>query len=476
MAEPSQVRAVVLAAGAGTRMCSAHPKVLHAVGGRPLIDWVLELARVDTDAPPVVVIGAGHDAVRERVAALAQVAVQPVPDGTGGALAAARPLLEGAEAVLVLPGDVPLLRPDTVRRLLGRSAVAAADAVLLSARPPDPTGYGRIIRAGDVFRAIVEERDLPDAGAPLPEVNTGVYVFRARPLWPALARLGTDNAQGERYLTDVLARLPSVDVVPLEDWEEMLGVNDRVQLAAVGAALRRRTLRAAMLAGVTVEDPETTYLEPQVTVGVDTVLRPGTILRGATRVGRDCVVGPYAELVDTVTGDGCHVDRAQLSGCRLEDGVRVGPFNRVRPGSELAAGSRLGAFTEVARSRVGPGSAVPHLTYLGDAVLGRDVNIGAGTITANWDGIAKHPTAIGDGARIGSHTVLVAPAQVGAGAYTGAGSVVTQPVPAGALGVARARQRNLLGWVARRRRASAGENEAVGRRPPASQGPAEESR
>ncbi|HUY96859.1 MAG TPA: bifunctional UDP-N-acetylglucosamine diphosphorylase/glucosamine-1-phosphate N-acetyltransferase GlmU [Verrucomicrobiae bacterium] len=458
-------RVVILAAGRGTRMRSQLPKVLHPACGLPLIDWVLEAARDAGPLPPVVVVAPGAQALRQHLEGRATVVEQPEPRGTGDAVRAARPLLAGDDPVVVLYGDVPLLRSETVRRLLDRFEAGGVDAVLLTAMTADPTGYGRVLRDPEgAFVRVVEEPDLPALPRPDPgpgptvEVNTGAYVFAPAALWDALDRLGSDNAQQEIYLTDAPARLGRVATVELGDPEEMLGVNDRVQLAAAAASLRRRVLTRLMRSGVTVEDPATTYVDAGVEVGPDSVLRPGSVLAGRTRLGRACVVGPFAQLEDTEAGDRCRIATAHLAGCRLGDGVTIGPFNRIRPGSVLEDHSRLGTFTEVARSRVGPHSLVPHLTYLGDATLGRDVNVGAGTITANWDGRDKHATVIGDGARVGSDTILVAPVTVGAGAYTGAGSVITRDVPAGSLGLARARQRTLLGWVARR----------AGRRAPAS--------
>ncbi len=454
-------RVVILAAGSGTRMRSRIPKALHPVAGRPLVDWVVAIAQAVSAAPPVVVVGPGAAPVAEHLAGRAVLAEQPEPRGTGDALRCARPHLADAEALVVLYGDVPLLRPASVASLLERFVAAGAGAAILTARPPDPRGYGRILRDGaGQFVGVVEEADLvgggrDDRGGRLDEVNAGVYVFDPARLWPVLDGLQPGNRQGELYLSEAPQRMGPVATRGLEDPEEMLGVNDRVQLAAVAAVARRRVLEQLMRDGVTVEDPAATWVDADVRVGPDTVLRPGTVLGGRTVIGRDCVIGPFAHISDSEVGDGCRLAACHLEGCRLADRVTVGPFNRVRAGSVLEAASRLGTFTEVNRSRIGAGSAVPHLAYLGDATLGRDVNVGAGTITANWDGATKHPTVVGDGARLGSDTVLVAPVTVGPGAYTGAGSVITQDVPPGALGVARARQRTLVGW-ARRRRGAAG--------------------
>ncbi|MGH7697120.1 MAG: bifunctional UDP-N-acetylglucosamine diphosphorylase/glucosamine-1-phosphate N-acetyltransferase GlmU, partial [Candidatus Dormibacteria bacterium] len=330
-------------------------------------------------------------------------------------------------------------------------------ASLLTATRNDASGFGRVQRSAEGgFLRVVEDADQPWDGRPA-EVNCGVYCFSLARAREGLTRLGADNVQGERYLSWLPQLVDGgVVTVDLEDAELATQVNDRLQLAHAEGLLRRRTLERLMRSGVTVVDPAATWVDCDVEVGEDTVLAPGTVLRGRTRVGAGCVIGPFAELEDAEVGDGCQIGRAHLAGCKLADGVDVGPFNRVRPESSLGPNSHLGTFTEVVRSQVGAGSQVPHLTYLGDAELGPDVNVGAGSITANWDGLQKHRTVIDEGARLGSDTILVAPVRVGRGAYTGAGSVVTEDVPDGALAVSRSRQRNIADY-GRRRRRSAGE-------------------
>ncbi len=430
-------------------MRSARPKVLHPLVGRAMLLHIVEAATAATGAPPVVVLGPDQPAVQEAVRGLARVAVQAEPRGTGDALRSLPAELRDQGPVVVLYGDLPLIRPATIVGLLRAREATGASCALLSVVLADGRGYGRVVRGSDgrVLR-IVEERDLPGLGAPGPEeCNAGVYVFSGRHLWPALERLSTDNAQGEYYLTDVVALLaPAVEAVLASDPEEAMGVNDRRQLAAAEAALRRRLLDAMMLDGVTVEDPATTYVDAAVRVGADTVLRPMTVLRGATVIGRDCEIGPMAQIRDARIGDGVRIGASVIDGAEIGDGVEIGQFNRVRPGTTLESGVSLGTHAEVKNSRVGAGSRVNHFSCVLDSDVGADVNIGAGTVTCNYDGRQKHGTSIEDGAFVGTNSSLVAPLRIGRGAYVAAGSTVTRDVPAGGLAVGRARQRNIEGW------------------------------
>ena len=430
-------------------MRSARPKVLHPLVGRAMLLHIVEAATAATGAPPVVVLGPDQPAVQEAVRGLARVAVQAEPRGTGDALRSLPAEFRDAGPVVVLYGDLPLIRPATIVGLLRAREAAGASCALLSVVLADARGFGRVVRGSDgrVLR-IVEERDLPGLGAPVPEeCNAGVYVFSGRHLWPALERLSTDNAQGEYYLTDVVALLaPAVEAVLASDPEEAMGVNDRRQLAAAEAALRRRLLDAMMLDGVTVEDPATTYVDAAVRVGADTVLRPMTVLRGATVIGRDCEIGPMAQIRDARIGDGVRIGASVIDGAEIGDGVEIGQFNRVRPGTTLESGVSLGTHAEVKNSRVGAGSRVNHFSCVLDSDVGADVNIGAGTVTCNYDGRQKHGTSIEDGAFVGTNSSLVAPLRIGRGAYVAAGSTVTRDIPAGALAVGRARQRNIEGW------------------------------
>ena len=444
--------AVILAAGQGKRMRSALPKVLHPVGGRPLILSVIDAATEATGTTPILVIASGDIAVREAVGDGATCVEQEAPRGTGDALRSVPESLRDPGPVLVVHGDAPLIRPETLQRLLTAHAGSPRSCTLLVAAPPDPTGLGRIIRdtEGHVLR-IVEEADLvPGELVPM-ECNAGVYVFTGAELWPALDRLETDNAQGEYYLTDVVALLSGpVEGVVVGDPDEVLGINDRRQLAAAEAVLRRRTLDALMLVGVTIEDPATTYVDAQVVIGRDSVIHAMTSIRGTTTIGEGCEIGPMAVLSGVRAGDGVIVGASHLEECELGDGVHVGAYCRVRPNTVLASGVELGTHAEVKNSTVGAGTRISHFSCVLDSDVGEAVNIGAGTVTCNYDGEAKHRTTIGDRVFVGTNATLVAPVRLGDGCYVGAGSFVDHDVPAGALAIGRSRQRNIEGWAARR--------------------------
>ena len=445
-------QAVILAAGQGKRMRSAIPKVLHPLGGRPLILYGVEAVHAATGATPVVVVGRGQAAIAAVLGPAAVCVEQTAPLGTGDALRSVPAHLRGSGSVLVLGGDAPFIRSETLQRLIAAHAESPRACTLLVGVPSDPSGLGRVVRdgAGHVLR-IVEERDLP-AGEPIPlECNAGVYVFEGTELWPALDRLTSANAQGEYYLTDVVEHLTGpVEAVVAGDPDELVGINDRCQLAAAEAVLRRRTLDALMLSGVTVEDPATTYVDAEVVVGRDSVIHAMTTLRGTTSLGSGCVLGPMASLRDVRAGDRVVIGSAQLDDCVLGDDVTVGPFCRVRPNSVLASGVELGTHAEVKNSTVGPRTRISHFSCVLDSDVGEAVNIGAGTVTCNYDGEAKHRTTIGDRVFVGTNTTLVAPVRLGDGSYVGAGSFIDQDVPPGALAVGRTRQRNIEGWTSRR--------------------------
>ena len=462
---------VVLAAGKGTRMRSRTPKVLHEVAGRSLLGHALAAVTPLEPEQLVVVVRQDRDLVAEHVLALlpgAVVADQDETPGTGQALrcgldqldehraAAGRERLDGR--VLVTYGDVPLLRTDTLRRLL--EADPGAAVTVLTAELADPTGYGRVVRdaAGDVLR-IVEQRDADEAELAVREVNSGVYVLDLGLCRDVLPDLGAANDQGEVYLTDVVTRARArgerVSAVRAEDPHEVDGVNDRVQLAAAGAVLNARLLHEHMLAGVGVVDPATTWVGADVTIDPDVTLLPGTHLVGRSHVATGAVVGPDTTVVDSAVGEGARVTRSHVEGSDIGADAVVGPFSYCRPGTVLGARGKVGAYVETKNARVGAGSKVPHLSYVGDAEIGEGSNIGAASVFVNYDGERKHRTVVGDHVRIGSDTLLVAPVTVGDGAYTAAGSVITDDVPPGALGVARARQHVSEGWVARRRPGSA---------------------
>jgi bifunctional UDP-N-acetylglucosamine pyrophosphorylase/glucosamine-1-phosphate N-acetyltransferase len=452
-------------------MASSTPKVLHAVAGRSLLGHVV--AAVQTLEPEhlVVVVGHGRDLVAEHLAAIAPHAVTVVQAQQNGTGHAVRVALEGlvdagieldpAGPVVVVAGDTPLLRGETLRSLVDLHAAEHAGSTVLTAVLPDPTGYGRVLRdpvTGHVT-GIVEQKDADDAQRAVREINSGVYAFDLVALRDSLGRLTTDNAQGEEYLTDVLglhvAAGVTVAAIAAPAGSEILGVNDRVQLAEARALLRDRINERWMRAGVTIVDPATAWIDVEVTLEHDCVIERNTSLHGATSIATGAVIGPDTSLTDVVVGEGATVLRTHGSGAQIGPRATVGPFTYIRPGTRLAAGAKLGAYVEAKNAVVGEGSKVPHLSYVGDVEIGVGSNIGAATVVVNYDGIAKHRTVIGDHVRIGSDSMLVAPVTIGDGAYTAAGSVITDDVPPGAMAVARARQRNVEGWVARRRSGSA---------------------
>jgi len=458
---------VVLAAGQGRRMRSALPKVLHEVAGRSLLGHVLAACDGLSPAAVAVVVGHGREAVAAEVARCAPAAACVVQDqqrGTGDATRLALPALGralGGDAdpdtpVLVVTADTPLVTTQLLADLLGAHARARAAATVATAELDDPTGYGRVLRGADgTVAAVVEERDATPAQRQVREVNTGLLVLALGGLADALAGLGDANAAGEEYLPDVLAAYAAagrrVAAWPVPDPAAVAGVNDRAQLAAAAAVLRDRLVAAAMRDGAGVVDPATTWLDVGVRLAADCVVLPHTRLLGTTSVGAGAVVGPDSTLRDTVVGQDAVVRVSWCEGAHIGPGSVVGPFTYLRPGTSLGMDTKAGAFVEVKNSTVGPGSKVPHLSYVGDAEIGAGTNLGAGTIVVNFDGVAKHRTRVGDEVRIGSDTMLVAPLQVGDGAYTGAGSVITSDVPAGALALGRARQHTVEGWVLRAR-------------------------
>lgn len=449
---------VVLAAGKGTRMKSALPKVLHRVAGRPMIEHVLHAAAPLGAASTTLVVGHGADAVRGRLASWPglQFAVQEPQLGTGHALLQAEPLLAARRGtLLLLSGDVPLLSLQTLERLLTAHHASRAAATVVTAVVEQPYGYGRIVRAREHLARIVEEPDASPAERRIREINSGIYAFALGPLFEALRGLAAQNAQAEYYLPDIVAvyrrRKLGVGTFALDDPEEIRGINSRSELAEVSRIVRQEKNEELMAAGVTIEDPATTYIDLDVAVGPDTVIHPGVTLEGQTRIGSACEIHSGARIVDSTLGDRVTVRNfCVITGARLASDTSVGPFAHLRPDTELQERSRVGNFVELKKTVLGAGSKANHLTYLGDATVGARVNVGAGTITCNYDGERKHPTVIEDDAFIGSDTQLIAPVRIGRGAYVAAGSSITEDVPPGALGIARGRQVNLEGWVARK--------------------------
>jgi bifunctional UDP-N-acetylglucosamine pyrophosphorylase/glucosamine-1-phosphate N-acetyltransferase len=453
----NQLTAIILAAGEAKRMRSARPKVLHALCGRPLIAYPVSAARA-LGARVVVVVGRAADEVRASVApeAAASFVEQKERLGTGhGVLQAHVACGDAPGTILVLPGDVPLLSEATLGRLVEHHVASRAAATLLTAEVLDPTGYGRVVRERGRPIGILEHRDATAAQREIREIGTSVYCFDAQRFWPALARVTPDNEQHEYYLTDVIGILhrqgERLEAVITDDPSECLGVNDRRQLAELGGIMRRRILDRLMAAGVTVIDPATTYVDDTVTIGMDTVLHPNVSLAGRTVVGAQCVVSAGCQVTDTTIADGVLLKPyCVLAESTVETGAQLGPFCHLRPLSHVGANAKIGNFVELKKSRIGRGSKVPHLSYVGDTQMGEGVNVGAGTITCNYDGAKKHETVIGDGAFVGTNSSLVAPLTIGEGAYVAAGSVITKNVPPGSLAVARGRQETREGWVSRK--------------------------
>ena len=448
----SKLVATVLAAGKGTRMKSRQPKVLHEVGGVPMVSHVLQTAKAAGADDAVVIVGFGGDKVAERLGSAYHYVEQAEQLGTGHALMLAQAALQDADTVLVICGDTPLLRAETLRELIATHTRQQAAATILTTTFAHPTGYGRIIRdAAQNVRKIVEEKDASPAEKKVTEVNTGTYCFDARKLWPQLQRITNDNAQGEYYLTDVIDLLVSagetVTAATCADSDETLGVNSRAQLAQAEAILRQRKNEELMAQGVTLIDPARTYVDADVRVGQDTILEPGTILRRGTVVGSGCHIGPDTELDRTTVGDNSHLHRTYAHEASVGSGCEIGPYVHLRPHTQIADHVKVGNFVEVKNSTVGEGTKLPHLSYLGDSDIGGGVNIGCGTITVNYDGHKKYRTTIEDGAFVGCNSNLVAPVVIGRNAYIGAGSTITKDVPAKALAVARARQFVKEDWV-----------------------------
>ncbi len=456
---------VVLAAGQGTRMKSSRPKVLHSIAGRSLIGHVLATAGELQPGHVIAVVRHARDSVVESITdAMPNVLIvdQDEIPGTGRAVEVAIAALPAdfAGDVVVVSGDVPLLDAATLRSLIDTHRAASAAATVLSAILDDATGYGRIVRGsgGEVDR-IVEQADATDDERAITEINSGTYVFSVAPLREQLALVGTKNAQGEKYLTDVVGLLraagSAVAAMPVPDGWRVSGVNDRVQLAEASRRMNELIVKRWQLAGVTIDDPATTWIDADVTLAEDVQILPGTQLKGATLVQTGATIGPDTTLVDTEVGAGATVKRTDATLAVIGENASVGPFAYLRPGTYLGADGKIGTFVETKNSTIGAGSKVPHLSYLGDATVGEGSNIGAGTITANYDGVRKNPTIVGDQARTVSHNEFGAPVTIGDGAYTGAGTVVRKDVPPGALAVNVAPQRNIEGWVATNRAGTA---------------------
>jgi bifunctional UDP-N-acetylglucosamine pyrophosphorylase/glucosamine-1-phosphate N-acetyltransferase len=458
----SDLHVVILAAGKGTRMKSERPKVLHPVAGRALIDRVLDVADTLRPASITLVVGHGADQVRSHLAHRPDLhfVVQDPQLGTGHALLQTEPVLAGRRGtVVLLSGDVPLLTAASLQRLVETHLAAGAAATLLTSRVDKPYGYGRVVRSGGRISRIVEERDATPAQRAITEINSGIYAFALEPLFDALKTITPQNAQGEYYLPDLVSvyrrqRRP-VAAFTVERAAEIRGINSRTELAEVSTMVRQQKNEELMAAGVTLIDPATTYIDTDVEVGQDTVIHPCVFLERGTKIGAACEIHAGTRIVNSTIGDRVVVrNHSVITDARVASGACIGPFAHLRPGAEVGDGAHVGNFVELKQSTLGAGSKANHLAYLGDATIGRGVNVGAGTITCNYDGAAKHRTVIEDEAFIGSNATLVAPVTIGRGAYVAAGSAVTEDVPPGALGIGRSRQENKPGWVEKKKAAS----------------------
>ncbi|WP_055490631.1 bifunctional UDP-N-acetylglucosamine diphosphorylase/glucosamine-1-phosphate N-acetyltransferase GlmU [Streptomyces sp. TP-A0356] len=471
---------VVLAAGEGTRMKSATPKVLHEICGRSLVGHVLAAARELEPDNLVVVVGHAREKVTEHLTRIdpgVRTAVQAEQNGTGHAVRMALEELGGSVegTVVVVCGDTPLLTGQTLRKLAATHGEDGNAVTVLTAEVPDATGYGRIVRDGasGAVTAIVEHKDADDAQRAIKEINSGVFAFDGQLLADALGKVRTDNSQGEEYLTDVLGILREaghrVGASVAADHREIAGINNRVQLAEARRILNDRLLTDAMLAGVTIVDPATTWIDVTVAFEQDAIVHPGTQLLGSTRLGEGSEVGPNSRLKDTEVGPGARLDNTVSDGATVGPQASVGPYAYLRPGTRLGLKAKVGTYVETKNASIGEGTKVPHLSYVGDATVGEYTNIGAASVFVNYDGQDKHHTTVGSHCRTGADNMFVAPVTVGDGAYTAAGSVITKDVPPGSLAVARGQQRNIEGWVARKRPGSAAARaaEAASREPDA---------
>ena len=450
---------VILAAGKGTRMKSALPKVLHRVAGQPLIERVLACAAVLRPRTITMVVGHQSESLKAALAGHEGLTfvVQEPQLGTAHALMTAEQALSGQKGLLVLlSGDVPLLTADTLEKLVDCHRTSGASASVITAIVDDPHGYGRIVRNGEQIARIVEEKDASPAERTIREINSGIYAFSLDGLFDAVRGIASHNAQSEYYLPDLVAiyrqRGSVVETVTVSNADEIRGINSRIELAAVSRIVRDRKNAELMASGVTIEDPATAYVDETVTIGPDTILHPGVSLEGRTAIGAGCEIHTGARIIDSQIGDRVTIlNHCVITSSTIADDASVGPFAHLRPETDLRAKSKVGNFVELKKTVLGAGSKANHLAYLGDATIGEKVNIGAGTITCNYDGVTKSQTVIEDGAFVGSDTQLIAPVTVGKGAYVGSGSTIRENVPPGALAVSAGKQRNIEGWVERKK-------------------------
>ncbi len=458
----SDLHVVILAAGKGTRMKSELPKVLHGIAGKPLIDRVLDTAQALGPSSVTLVVGHAAEKVRAHLADRPGIAfaVQEPQLGTGHALLQTAPMLQGRTGtVMLLSGDVPLLTADSLRALVATHQDTGAAATVLTAKFERPYGYGRIVRTNGRITRIVEERDATPTQREIKEINSGIYAFALEPLFDALGAISSKNAQGEYYLPDLIGiyrrQKRGVATFTVARAVEIRGINSRTELAEVSKMVRQQKNEELMAAGVTIVDPATTYIDSDVDIGPDTVIHPFVFIEQGSTIGAACEIHAGSRIVNSKVGDRVLIrNHSVIADATIADDAKVGPFAHLRPGAALGTSAHVGNFVELKNTTLGPGSKANHLAYLGDATIGDHVNVGAGTITCNYDGVAKHQTVIEDGAFVGSNATLVAPLTVGRGAYVAAGSALTEDVPAGALGIGRGRQENKPGWVENRKTSS----------------------
>ena len=447
---------IILAAGKGTRMKSKLPKVLHKVGGKPMLQHVVDAAKRAGSSREVVVVGAGAQLVEKTISGV-EFVLQEEQLGTGHAVLSARKNFSASKGtVLILCGDTPLLTSELLKKFADTHENSNCAATVLTAEMPDPKGYGRVIHEADgTFKKIVEDKDASEDEQKIREVNAGVYCFDVQKLFSALDKVSNDNAQGEYYLPDVLTILKGdsekIGVFLADYCEETIGINSRVQLAAAERILRQRKTFDLMESGVTIVDPHTTFIDVDVEIGQDTIIYPNTFIEGNTKIGDDCKIGPSVRFVNMTVGDNVTAQFSYCHDAEINSDVTLGPYVHVRPGTKVGDNVKIGNFVEIKNSNIGKGTKLPHLQYIGDSDVGSNVNIGCGTVTCNYDGKNKFRTKIGDDAFIGCNTNLVAPVKIGDGAYTAAGSTITKDVPKNVLAIARARQTNIAEWNDKRK-------------------------
>ncbi len=447
---------LILAAGLGKRMKSKHPKVIHKVCGRPMVEWVVRSAKEAGSQDVVVVLGHGANEVRNVLGDSVKYAYQEKQLGTGHAVMVSKDLLPDTGNIMILTGDTPLIMSETLKKFYDFHLKEQNSVTILSSFFDIPDGYGRIVRDlnGNVLK-IVEDKDANDVEKGIHEINSGMYIFNSDYLRKSLQHIGNNNAQGEYYLTDaieVVIRLGGKVGAYQASNEEIMGVNTRVQLKDAEKVMRKRINERLMLDGVTIIDPDNTYIGPDVVIGMDTIIYPGTLIEGKTTIGEDCEIGPNSHIIDSEIGNGCKIVFSMITESKLHNNIKLGPFAQIRPESVIHDNAKLGNFIEIKKSVIGEGTKVPHLTYIGDAEVGKRVNMGCGSIVVNYDGKNKHKTIIGDDVFVGCNVNLVSPLKVNDNAFIAAGSTITDEVPEGALAIARCRQTNKEGWVEERRK------------------------